>query len=212
MATKPTPRQLRYLRSLAQRTGQTFTYPHTFAQASREITRLKQARPSSHGELEVEREIADAVAVGEQDAARVRGDEIDGYGSNCQWSHNRHPEPQPTSDHPAPKRTTPVVGTRTELARYTVAEGERVLYGQRVDGVVRVIDRPATPGGRAYLVERGLQTKGELDALVAITSPRRSGRAPRRWPAAPWTATWTRSHEPGPTAPPQRPRQRRRAV
>ena len=41
------------------------------------------------------------------------------------------------------------------------------MYGQRVDGVVRVTDRPATPGGRAYLVERGLQTKDELDALVS---------------------------------------------
>ena len=139
MATKPTARQLRYLRSLAQRTGQTFTYPHTAAEASREIDRLKRARPSSLAELEIEREIADAVAVGERDAARVRADEIDGYGSSATWAHHRHREPTPSSDRPAPKRTTPVVGKRTELARYTVAEGERVLYGQRVDGVVRFL-------------------------------------------------------------------------
>ncbi len=44
--------------------------------------------------------------------------------------------------------------------------GERVLYGQRVDGIVRVTDRPQAPGGRAYLVERGLETKPELDGLV----------------------------------------------
>jgi hypothetical protein len=50
---------------------------------------------------------------------------------------------------------------------YTVTEGERILYGQRIDGIVRVTDRPASQGGRAYLVERGLETKGELDALVA---------------------------------------------
>ena len=167
MTTKPTAPQLRYLRSLAQRTGQTFTYPHTFAQASREIDRLKRARPSSYAELEIEREIADAVALGERDAARVRADEIDGYGSSATWAHHRHHEPTPSTDRPAPKRMTPVVGKRTELARYTVAEGERVLYGQRVEGVVRVTDRPASPGGRAYLVERGLQTKGELDALVS---------------------------------------------
>jgi hypothetical protein len=42
-----------------------------------------------------------------------------------------------------------------------------VLYGQRVDGSVRVTDRPAAAGGRAYLVERELHTKDELDALVA---------------------------------------------
>jgi len=29
----------------------------------------------------------------------------------------------------------------------------RILYGQRVDGVVRVTDVPLIPGGRAYLVE-----------------------------------------------------------
>ena len=182
MASKPTPRQLRYLRSLAERTGQTFTYPKTFADAGREIDRLKQARPSSHGELEVEREIADAVAVGEQDAARVREDEISGHGSSATWAHNRHHEPEPTSDRPAPKRTTPVVGKLTELARYTVAEGERIVYGQRVDGVVRVTDRPATPGGRrrSYLVERGLQTKDELDALVSdyVAEAQRTGAPP----------------------------------
>jgi hypothetical protein len=32
---------------------------------------------------------------------------------------------------------------------------------------VRVTDRPTGQGGRAYLVERGLETKGELDAVVA---------------------------------------------
>jgi hypothetical protein len=166
VANKPTPRQLSYLRRLAERTGQTFTYPHTFAEASREIDRLKQTRPSPNAELEIEREIADAIAVGERDAARVRDDEISGHGSSATWAHNRDREPQPSSDRPAPKRTTPVVGKRTELARYTVAEGERIVYGQRIDGVVRVTDRPATPGGRAYLVERGLQSKDELDALV----------------------------------------------
>jgi hypothetical protein len=31
------------------------------------------------------------------------------------------------------------VGARVELGRYTVASGERVLYGQRVDGVVRFL-------------------------------------------------------------------------
>ena len=35
------------------------------------------------------------------------------------------------------------VGERIELARYTVPVGERVLYGQRVNGVVRVTDVPA---------------------------------------------------------------------
>ena len=46
------------------------------------------------------------------------------------------------------------VGECVELARYTVPAGERVLYGQRVNGVVRVTDVPARGRGRAYLVER----------------------------------------------------------
>jgi hypothetical protein len=60
-------------------------------------------------------------------------------------------------------------GPRVELARYVISEGERVLYGQRVWGVVRVTDVPWNAGGRAYLVERGLEEDGNsaLEALVA---------------------------------------------
>ena len=79
MANKPTPRQLSYLRSLAERTGQTFTYPHTFAEAGREIDRLKAIRPESRVERRIERkEIADQLATGPVDSARVREDEISG--------------------------------------------------------------------------------------------------------------------------------------
>ena len=61
-------------------------------------------------------------------------------------------------------------GERVELARYTVASGdERILYGQRVRGVVRVTDVAAHGHGRAYLVDRGLEQDGysALKALVA---------------------------------------------
>jgi hypothetical protein len=61
------------------------------------------------------------------------------------------------------------VGERIELARYTVPVGERVLYGQRVNGVVRVTDVPAHSRGRAYLVERELEQDG-YDALNALVS------------------------------------------
>lgn len=61
------------------------------------------------------------------------------------------------------------VGERMEIARYTVPVGERVLYGQRVNGVVRVTDVSAGGRGRAYLVERELERDGygALQALVA---------------------------------------------
>ena len=64
------------------------------------------------------------------------------------------------------------VGERVELARYTVSTGERIIYGQRVNGVVRVTDVSLARGGRAYLIERGLEQEGAhayaaLQALVA---------------------------------------------
>ena len=65
-----------------------------------------------------------------------------------------------------------VTGERVELARYSISAGGRVLYGQRVLGVVRVTDVPLEPGERAYLVERGLEQEGiganaALHGLVA---------------------------------------------
>jgi hypothetical protein len=66
-------------------------------------------------------------------------------------------------------RRMPRVGDRVELARYTVYRGERVLFGQRIDGVVRVTDRPLDGVGRSYLVDCGLECDGysALKALVA---------------------------------------------
>ncbi len=64
-------------------------------------------------------------------------------------------------------RSEPAVGERVELARYAVGSQERVLYGQRVDGVVRVTDVPSAGMGRAYLVERGLERDG-YDAVKAL--------------------------------------------
>lgn len=54
----PSRKQLAFLRTLAQRTGTTFTYPHTRGQASRQIAALL-ARPIS-AQLELD---LDAVAV-----------------------------------------------------------------------------------------------------------------------------------------------------
>jgi hypothetical protein len=59
------------------------------------------------------------------------------------------------------------VGERVELGRYRVSAGERVIVGQRVNGVVRVTDVPAGGGGRAYLIERELEKDGYA-ALMAL--------------------------------------------
>jgi hypothetical protein len=60
-----------------------------------------------------------------------------------------------------------VISRPSELGRYSIAGGERVLVGQRVDGVVQITDRPVGGRGRAYLVEEGISSMGELAALVA---------------------------------------------
>ena len=67
----------------------------------------------------------------------------------------------------APTRTARATNERVELARYTISTGERVIYGQRVLGVVRVVDHPADGHGQRYIVERELTVMAELEAIVA---------------------------------------------
>jgi hypothetical protein len=83
----PTSKQLAYLRALAERTGQTFATPGTSREASAEIRRLKATPAETRFERRIERdEIADAIAVGPQDSARVTRSEVAGYGSSATWS------------------------------------------------------------------------------------------------------------------------------
>ena len=181
MPDKPTSRQLNYLRALTNRTGQTFTYPTTVAEASREIERLKQAQPATRSDNRlIDREIADAIACGDADATRVRSSEVSGHGSSATWAHHREPHP-PAATRPVNRRPPPAVGQRTELARYTVAGAERVLYGQRVDGVVRF-----QPGGRDVLVVSSQAWRGNTccpcDAsLEAARTERRATSTFESW-------------------------------
>jgi len=90
MPSKPASRQLSYLKALADRTGQSFIYPRTAAEASAQINRLKNARSSSRTERRVERKlIADQIQAGPADSAGVRDDEISGHGSSATWTQNR---------------------------------------------------------------------------------------------------------------------------
>ena len=80
---RPTAKQQRYLRSLAQKTGTSFTPPTTKAEASREIERLKRLSASPrHERAEDRKAVAKAPRGGE---ARVRPSEVSGYGSNAHW-------------------------------------------------------------------------------------------------------------------------------
>jgi hypothetical protein len=84
--TRPTARQLAYLKTLAQRTGQTFAYPRTARQASAEIARLRATRPDTPAERtrEIKQTRADIQQLG--DDCAVRPHELRGYGSSATWS------------------------------------------------------------------------------------------------------------------------------
>lgn len=79
---RPTARQLRYLKWLAQRSATTFTFPSTRAQASREIERLKRLP----AELRVPRDERIPDLDGEVVyATAVRDHEVIGRGSSASW-------------------------------------------------------------------------------------------------------------------------------
>ena len=84
---RPTTKQLRYLRDLANSRGQTFRYPQTGAEASAEIRRLRAHRPDSRLERAIERREGERAVPREQfDAAAVRPEEISGFGSHARWA------------------------------------------------------------------------------------------------------------------------------
>ena len=86
-APKPTAPQLAYLKDLAAQRGQSFAYPATAAEASREINRLRMLRRTAPADVARERrEIADDMATRRGDDARVRDAEISGHGSTARWS------------------------------------------------------------------------------------------------------------------------------
>jgi len=93
---KPTPKQLAYLKSLAEATGTTFTYPRSSAQASAEIRRIKARPRSSTAERTRERhDVQRDLAERPQDAAAVRvGRDVRGYGSSARWAHTPDDAPR----------------------------------------------------------------------------------------------------------------------
>jgi hypothetical protein len=160
----PTPAQLRYLRVLAEQTATTFVSPRTRVQASREIDRLRRFREPMRparaaDEVEEQEDGSDRERLVYGTA--VQPEEVSGFGSSASW------RTRSSSAVRVSKRQSRV-GERTELARYRVKSGERVLYGQRINGRVRITDRPLSGQGRSYLVEGELERDGyaALKALV----------------------------------------------
>jgi hypothetical protein len=153
----PTQRQLSYLRVLAAKSATTFSYPQTRGQASREIDRLlklgSSPDPSPLEDRETNRERLHY-------ATAVQAEEVSGYGSSATWRSSA-PRARRTAQ---PKHQTP---HRTELARYRLSGGERVLHGQQLDAGVRITDRPASGTGPSYVVEHELE-QDAYPALMAL--------------------------------------------
>ena len=84
-APAPSEKQMRYLRNLAAQRGESFTYPHSAAEASAEIGRLCARRPGSQLERRIESEQLSRELAERGDAASVRESEIVGYGSSARW-------------------------------------------------------------------------------------------------------------------------------
>lgn len=172
----PTPAQLRYLRTLTQRTGTTFAAPATRAAASAEIQRLRGLPASHRGDAQRERrDVCADLQSGHGDATRYQPDEIRGYGSSAQWAHTaptRDSDGEPAYENPSleerrvAKRKLPVSqGRRVELARYETPTGPRRIIGQRRHGVARLFDEPTTQ--IEPVIELGTpRTKAELHAIV----------------------------------------------
>lgn len=69
---------------------------------------------------------------------------------------------------------------RIRMATYTADVGERQIVGQRVDGAVRLYDEPARHGGRRWVIEPVVESKAELEAIVAdyVAKAKRLGYVP----------------------------------
>jgi hypothetical protein len=133
------------------------TYPATKAQASSEIDRLVKLKAGAHHlPLDFPQQRDENLHY----ATAVRDDEVSGHGVSARWA---------SGAVEADARPSVSVGPRTELGRYRISAGERVLYGQRINGRVRLTDRPADGGGRSYLVESGLEADG-LQALQTLVA------------------------------------------
>lgn len=85
-AEQPTARQLRLLRSLAERTGTTFTNPSTRPEASAEIRRLKALPAMTGGERTYEECAHEGDRAVGTPASSVRPEEVTGYGSSATWA------------------------------------------------------------------------------------------------------------------------------
>jgi hypothetical protein len=97
-AIKPTRKQLKYLRALADNTGTSFAYPKTINDASTEITRLQALPRSGTGDARRERHgVQRDLQTRPDDATAVRERDVTGYGSTARWVHRPNDNPEARS-------------------------------------------------------------------------------------------------------------------
>jgi hypothetical protein len=84
--SKPTSKQLRELRRLADATGTTVTPPRTRREASRAIASMRRLSRTGRAERNREREDVVRAVRGGTLASAPREDEIRGYGSSARWA------------------------------------------------------------------------------------------------------------------------------
>jgi hypothetical protein len=175
---KPTGKQLRYLRVLAEQTGTTFATPRTRAQASREIERLRRVLEKTGRHVSPRRPSGGGSAHG----TAVRPEEVEGWGSTARWRGTSRPRAnkarserqrnRPTVDRPEPRPIGRV------LASYVNDIGiERQVVAVRGDAGELVLDRAAEGGEDARLVAHlGVDEpdgNAELTARLYVADPRR---------------------------------------
>lgn len=85
-SAKPTRKQVKYIKDLARKRGETFTFPQTRAQASAEIKRLKRRPVLTIAERELEASRRPRWPEIQGDKAQTWDFEVEGYGSTAQWS------------------------------------------------------------------------------------------------------------------------------
>lgn len=84
-SSKPTTKQVKYIKDLAKKRGESFTFPQTRAQASAEIKRLKRRPVLTVAERRREAFEARRGGGAPGDDASYREIEVGGYGSTAHW-------------------------------------------------------------------------------------------------------------------------------
>jgi hypothetical protein len=153
--TKPTSKQLAYLRVLANQTETTFVAPSDRRQASREIERMRLLKRDTGGYLEA---IAEAAPEAVYATAPHTG-ETEGFGASAKWRTSRRETTvrtaRPSRDGGPCSVEDGARRSPRPLATYTDGGGEkRELIAMTVSDGTLVIDRLAGTGYDPRLVGR----------------------------------------------------------